>query len=236
MVSMDEQAIKQIGGIRPGLIGLFPQGGGTSHTPAATIGTLQEAAFGPLWRYVDELGTALVDIATLMDGVIQLKMKPGQYMATSRRGRQFWLEWTGEHAAAQFQRQVVAGATTPVYDLEKEQREAFIMQLVEKAMLANDPRIVRLYLIYVRSLYNFPWAEQYEQELQAELSRLENLSQGLQGVGAQEMMNQLQGRVGQGQGQQALPAAGEGTSLDEEGFNALLGAMNATPEQLGLSN
>jgi len=236
MVAQDEAAIKQIGGVRPGLVGLFPQAGGTSHTPAATIGTLQEAAFGPLWRYVSELDDALVDISTFMDGVIQQKMQPGHYMATSRRGRQFWLEWTGEHAAAQFQRQVVAGATTPVYDLEKEQREAFVMQLTEKAMLSGDPRVVRIYMIYLRSLYNFPWAAQYEQELQAELMRLEQMSQGLQGVGAQGMMNQLQGQLGQGQGQQqALPPAGGGTEIDEEGFASLLQAMDATPESLGLT-
>lgn len=222
----DERAMREAGAVKPGLTGLFPEGGGTSHTPAATIGSLQESAFGPLWRYVDEMDDALVDISSVMDGYIQLKYQPGHYMVTSRRGREFWLDWTGEHAAAQFQRHVVAGATTPVYDLEKEQREAFVMEKTQEAMLSNDPRIVRLVLIYLRSLYNFPWAYQYEQELQSELMRLEQMTPGLQGIGAQAMGNQLRSQL-------ALPeAAGAGNSeIDEEGVNAVLAKIGMTPEQ-----
>lgn len=227
MLRQDEDAIRQIGGIRPGLVGLFPDAGGTSHTPMGTIGTLQEGAFGPLWRYVRELDNSLVDLSTVMDGLIQLKYEPGHYMATSRRGRQFYLEWTGEHSVAQFQRKVVAGATTPVYDLEKEQRQAAVMQLTRDAVLSNDPRVVRLALIYTRSLYNFPWAEQYEQELQAELMRLEQVTQGLQQIGARDVGNQMS--------QTAIPEqAGGGTDLDTEGVEALFQQLGVSPEQLGL--
>lgn len=213
----DEQSIKAAGGIRPGLIGLFPQGGGTSHTPAATIGTLQEAAFGPLWRYVEEIGDALVDISSVMDGLMQQKYQVGHYMATSRNGREFWLEWSSEHAAAQFQRHVVAGATTPLYDLEKEQREAFVMEIAQAAIREGDPRQIRIAMIYLRSLYNFPWAYQYEQELQQELMRLEQMTQGFQKMGAQELQNRMQSQ------QAALPAAEEG--IDEEGLGILLERM-----------
>jgi len=227
----DEQAIRSSGGIRPGLVGLFPQGGGTSHTPAATIGTLQEAAFSPLWRYVEEIGDALVDLSSVMDGLMQQKYQVGHYVATSRHGREFWLEWSGEHSAAQFQRHVVAGATTPIYDLEKEQREAFVMQITQTAMQTEDPRQIRIAMIYLRSLYNFPWAYQYEQELQQELMRLEQMTQGLQQVGAQELQNR-------GQSQQALPASGSaaGEGIDDEGLGILLNRLNRSPEQLGLSN
>jgi hypothetical protein len=212
----DEQAIRQAGGIRPGLVGLFPDAGGTSHTPAATIGTLQEAAFGPLWRYVEEIGDTLVDVSSVMDGLMQQKYSPGNYMATSRNGREFWLQWTGEHTAAQFQRHVVSGATTPVYDLEKEQREAFVMQLAQEAIVSTDPRLVRIAMIYMRSLYNFPWAYQYEQELQQELMRLEQMTQGMQQIGASDLQNQWQGQLGQQGGQ---PTAGAG--VDEEGLAIL---------------
>ena len=233
----DEQAIRASGGIKPGLVGLFPQGGGTSHTPAATIGSLQEAAFAPLWRYVEEIGDTLVDVSSVMDGLMQQKYQLGHYMATSRNGREFWLEWTSEHAAAQFQRHVVAGATTPVYDLEKEQREAFVMQITQAAIREGDPRQIRIAMIYLRSLYNFPWAYQYEQELQQELMRLEQMTQGFQKMGAQGLQQQLQGQM---QGQQALQAPGgnggaAGEGIDEEGLGILLNRINKTPEQLGLS-
>jgi len=234
LTMQDEQAIKASGGIRPGLVGLFPQGGGTSHTPAATIGTLQEAAFGPLWRYVEEIGDALVDLSSVMDGLMQQKYQQGHYMATSRNGREFWLEWTAEHSAAQFQRHVVAGATTPIYDLEKEQREAFVMQIAQEAMRESDPRQIRIAMIYLRSLYNFPWAYQYEQELQQELMRLEQMTQGFQQVGARDLQNRMQGQLALPASSGGIePSAGEG--IDEEGLGILLNRMKMTPEQLGLS-
>lgn len=231
LVSMnlqDEQAIKQAGGIRPGLVGLYPQGGGTSHTPAATIGTLQEAAFSPLWRYVEEIGDTLVDVSTIMDGLMQQKYEPGHYMATSRNGREFWLQWTTEHAAAQFQRHVVSGATTPVYDLEKEQREAYVMQLAQQAVISGDPRVIRMAMIYLRSLYNFPWAYQYEQELQLELMRLEQMTQGMQQIGAQGLQNQWQGEIDRAAQQGGI--AGAGAGVDEEGLAILSEAMARMPE------
>ena len=100
--------------------------------------------------------------------------------------------------------------------MEKEQREAFVMQLAQEAIVSTDPRLVRIAMIYMRSLYNFPWAYQYEQELQQELMRLEQMTQGMQQIGASDLQNQWQGQLGQQGGQ---PMAGAG--VDEEGLAIL---------------
>jgi hypothetical protein len=74
-------------------------------------------------------------------------------------------------------------------------------------------------MIYMRSLYNFPWAYQYEQELQLELMRLEQMTQGMQQFGAQQLQNQLQSEFAQA-GQQGVPTTA-GAGVDEEGLAIL---------------
>ena len=54
----EEQAIREAGGVKPGISGTFPPMG-TSHTPVGTIGMMNETSFGPLWKYVSELGLTL---------------------------------------------------------------------------------------------------------------------------------------------------------------------------------
>jgi hypothetical protein len=106
------------------------------------------------------------------------------------------------------------------------------MQLAQQAIVSGDPRLIRIAMIYLRSLFNFPWAFQYEQELQLELMRLEQMTQGMQQMGAQGLAQQLQGQ--QGQGQEA-PGPAVGAGIDEEGLGILLNRLNRSPEQLSLS-
>lgn len=227
LVRADMEAIKAQAGLKMGVTSLFPEpAGGTSHTPPATFGTLQEAAFTPLWRYVEEIGYSLSDIFRLVDGLIQLKCRAGSYLATTRRGIQTQVEWTGQHAAAQFRYEVVAGATTPLYDLEKQTRGAQIVEITNAALDSGDPRKLRTAIIYLRDL-NFPWAQEYIQVLEEEQERLNQMGQGLMQFGAQQLMQGAPGGPG-AQSPLALQAPQGGAPPQQGGIPAQQGQMDTS--------
>lgn len=232
MIAEDMQGIKEAGGVKAGVTGLFPApGGGTSHTPAETIGTLQQAAFAPLWKYVNQVGNALVQASVLYDGLIQQNFKPGHYMGASRRGEAVYMEWTGDHVAAQFRRIVVSGATTPIYDLEREQREASVLEMTLQALQSSDPRIMRATMIFLDNLV-FPWTDQYIQLLQEELARTEQMGEQLMVQGMQGMQD-MGSAAGQQQGQPlALPEGGAGQQEGQPGVDELAAELGVSPEQL----
>lgn len=228
MIAEDMAGIRQAGGVKPGVTGLFPQpGGGTSHTPAATIGTLQEAAFTPLWKYVQQVGATLRHASVLYDGLIQQYFTAGQYMGVDRRGEEVFIEWTGDHRAAQFRRIVVAGATTPLFDIEREQREDGVLQKTIQALTSGDPRIMRAVIVSLDNM-QFPWAFQYMELLMEELQRTMEMSQGMQQLGEQAVSQQMLALPAQG-GTGMQP--GE-TSPGQVGVEDLAAELGVQPEQL----
>lgn len=202
MIAEDMQGIRQAGGVKAGVTGLFPApGGGTSHTPSETIGTLQEAAFTPLWKYVQQVGASLRHLSVLYDGLVQQFFSPGQYMGVDRRGEEIYIDWTGDHRAAQFRRIVVAGATTPLFDLERQQREAGVLEMTIQAVTSGDPRVMRAVIISLENM-KFPWAYQYMQLIIEELQRTMQMSQGMQQLGEEAMKQQAQLALPAGTGMQ----------------------------------
>jgi len=231
MVRSDIEGMKEAAGVQRGVTGLFPApGGGTSHTSGEVIGPLQEASFGPLWKYVEHVGDALTDMATKMEGLMQQNFKAGHYIASSRRGQAAEVEWTGEHKIAQFRRIVIAGATTPIYDMQREQREGLVKQYADQAIQSGDPRMIRTTMIFLGHM-NFPWTADYVQLLEEELARLQAQQEETTRLGAMAAL----GQFGGGANQLALPArSGEGVPQGAPGENldGLAEAMGVSPEQL----
>jgi len=146
----------------------------------------------------------------LYDGLIQQKYKPGRYVAKSRNGAERYVEWTSRHITANFRREVVAGATTPLYDFDKQQRLTAMKMLVDEAMMSGDPRMIRSAIIHLENMDD-PWRWDYVELLKKELEKAELMEQQTQGLGL-DMMAQ-----GQPQG---LPQSG-GEPLDYSGIEAL---------------
>ena len=228
MISADMSGIREAGGVKPGLTGLFPaSGGGTSHLPGNAVGAIQESAFAPLWKYVEEVGMSLTLASVLYDGIIQQHFKPGQYLGVHKNGTDTYVQWTDEHITAQFKRVVVAGATTPLYDIQKEQRMASILEMSINALISEDPRVMRATIIFLEDL-NFPYTEEYVQLLQVELQRLEQKNQSLQQAGAEAIGQQLALPPGSGQ----PPDSGQ----PEQEFESIAGELGVNPEQLLLAS
>jgi len=227
MIASDVEAMKDIAGVQRGVTGLFPApAGGTSHTSGQVFGPLQEAAFGPLWKYVEHVGDALEDTATKMEGLMQQNFKEGHYIASSRRGQAAQLEWTGAHRIAQFRRIVVAGATTPIYDVQREQREGFVKNEAIQAVLSADPRVIRATIMFLTHM-NFPWTADYIQLLEEELERLNAIQEQQKMLGAQAAIGGMAQQL-------ALPAQATGTPDND--LSVLAESMNVSPEELALAS
>jgi hypothetical protein len=214
MIREDMADIEKAAGFEPGVVGLFPTGGGTSHTSGPVIGSIQEAAFGPLWTYVNELGVALLDMSILYDGNIQQFYKPDRYMTVSKNGIRRQIKWTNRHITANFKRKVIAGATTPMYDIEKQQRVGEVVVIVNNAianaMQMQDPTIIEVAMAHLEAM-DFPWAYDFQQILAKKYEELLQLQQGAQMMGEQMLAQSAQ------ESQLALPSGGgEPTPEDME--------------------
>ena len=206
LLAADLQAIEKQVGLEAGVIGLFPQAGGTSHTPGVTVGALQEAAFGPLWKYVAELAATLLDMSILYDGLIQQKYKVNRFFTVTRNGQPSQVQWSSRHVTAHFRRGILQGATTPLADIDKLQRTEQVVAIVQNAIMSQNPTIMKLGIAHIESL-NYPWALQFQQILAEELQRTLQIQQQVAGVGA-DAVRQL------GQQPLQLPINGGGTDED----------------------
>lgn len=225
MVLQEEVGMKEIAGLKAGVVGLFPTGGGTSHTPPMTIGSLQEAAFGPLWRYVRELSNTLHDMSVLYDGLIQQFYSTGMYDAVSPFGAERQIEWTDRHITANFKRLVVAGATTPVYDLEKRARINEVVIIANQAVMGQNPTVLQIAIAQLQAMDD-PWVYQFVQILQKELQRLTQMQQELTQMGTEAYQ-------GAQAAQQALPQEGlPEQEMDMSGVNNVANQLGRSPEQL----
>jgi hypothetical protein len=226
MLAADLQAIEKQAGLEAGVIGLFPQAGGTSHTPGVTVGALQEAAFGPLWKYVAELAAALLDMSILYDGLIQQKYEENRFFTVTRNGAASQVQFTGRHATAHFRRGILQGATTPLADIDKLQRTEQVVAIVQNAIMSQNPSIMELGIAHIESL-NYPWALQFQQILAKELQRTLQIQQGVAGIGAGALQQA-------GQQPLQLPVNGGGTDEDQV-INALAQMEGRDPAEIALA-
>jgi len=233
MIMSDIEGMKEAAAVQRGVTGLFPApAGGTSHTSGDVIGGLQEASFGPLWKYVEQFGDSLEDVSTKMEGLMQQFCKAGHFIASSRRGVATQVEWTGEHRIAQFRRIVVAGATTPIFDQQREAREGFIKVQAVQALLSGDQRVMRAQIIFLGHM-NFPWTEDYSQLLEEELDKLQQMEAEVQKLGAFSMLNGGQTQGLPAQGGQGVPQ--QAAAPQQPDLSVLADQMGVSPEQLMLA-
>lgn len=222
MLASELHNIEAVVGLEPGVIGLFPQAGGTSHTPGVAIGALQEAAFGPLWAYVAELAATLLDASILFDGLIQQKYKASRYMTVSNFGVPRQIQLTDRHITAQFRRGIIQGATTPLADIDKQQRVNEVVAIVTNAVASQIPALMQLGIAHIQAL-DFPWAHQFQQILEGELQKTLQIQQGVAGVGASALASQAQ---------QPLQLPESGTAPNEAAIAGLVEATGLNPADI----
>ena len=211
------EKIGLVAGMKPHMIGLAPQG--TSHTPAATVGTLQEASFSAMWSPNDEITAACEDIAYRYLGLIQQYYDSGRVVQISEEGGiATYIEIESNHLAARFRLEVVSGTTTPLYDMDKETKLMGISQKVDAALMTQNVQLMKSCLIYLDNLNN-PYTYQWVQLLKQSIADVELSQQTLAGMGGLALQEQ-QGA------QQSLPPAGE------PGLEDLAAALGTSPEEL----
>jgi hypothetical protein len=211
------EQIANAAGLKPHMIGLAPQG--TSHTPAATVGTLQEASFSAMWSKNDEITAACTDIGYRYLGLIQQYYEAGRVVQISEEGGiSTYIQIQTNHLAAIFRLEVVSGTTTPLYDMDKEVKLMGIKQQVDTALASQSIEIMKSALIYLDNL-NSPYTYQWVQLLRQTIQQLEVAQQTLQGMGGMALMEQ--------QAQPALPPA-----QAEPGMEALAEMLGTSPEEL----
>lgn len=226
---MDKRmSMQELSGIHPAMIGLEPQG--TSHLPMGTLAGLQEAAYGPLTGPIKELESALYDISVLAEGLMQQHYKVGRFFEITNDGMQRYIEWQTRHITANLIRKVVAGSTTPIADIEKEQRLANITSIVEAALQSNNPMSIKNIILYLQNINN-PYAYDWIQLLQTALSQLQ--------VQQELMVNQMVGESvlnAQAQGQQQMPqevqASAQAQNLPEQDIEEVARELGYDPAQL----
>jgi hypothetical protein len=222
-----KDAIKDEAGLKPGMIGLQPQG--TSHTETEAIGTIQEASFSKMWTPTDELVACIGDIAMRYLGLIQQKYKPGRYVDVSAAGMTNFVKVQGHHISAQFSVEVISGTTTPLFDMHRAARQAEIKQHVDTAIASNNRDLMMSAVVYLRNL-QYPYVHNWIQLLLKKIDELDMINQGLQGLGAMGIaggLGQLQVPGGAAQAAPALGAGGAGDELD-----ALAAELGVNREQL----
>ena len=229
MVESDGVKIKQRVGFKQGVTGQFPRG--TSHTPAMTIGAVQDEEFGPLWEHVKELGFALEDINVLMGGLMQQFYTVGQFLDVSEQGQTRKVEWTQRHITANFRREVVAAATTSFFDLDKANRLSQVAAAANEAMLSENPDLIQSTITLLENM-GYPDAFDWIQQLREKLQTIQQQQQEMQELGMIGLAQQAaQGGIQQGaEAPQALPEAGSNDLDDDE-----LDGLDALEELTGMS-
>ena len=142
-------------------------------------------------------------------------------MDTSEQGETRFVEINQRHISANFRLEVVAGTTTPVFDLERETRMAEIKDRVDVAIQSQNPAIMMSTVIYLVELRR-PYAYQWIQLLHKQIELLEQQQARMAEYGAMGLQAGLGG--------QGLPAQG-GEQFDPQ-IEALASEMGIPPDQL----
>lgn len=213
MLAADGQNVKRRVGFKQGVTGQYPRG--TSHTPALTIGAVQDEDFGPLWEHVKELGFALEDMNILMGGLMQQFYTVGDFLDVSEQGQARQIEWTQRHITANFRREVVAAATTSFFDLDKANRLSQVAAAANEAMLSENPDLIQSTITLLVNM-GYPDAFDWIQQLREKMQRLLQQEQEMQALGLAELSQQAAGGGIPQDANQALPEAGSDELSDEE--------------------
>jgi hypothetical protein len=221
-----KDAIKDAVGLKPGMVGLQPQG--TSHTETEAVTTLQEASFSKMWTPTDELVACIGEVATRYLGVMQLHYKIGRYVDVSVDGATQFAQVQERHIASQFSVEVISGTTTPMFDMERTVRQAEIKVQVDQAIASGSTDLMMSTVVYLRNI-RYPYVHNWIQLLLRKIEEIQQVQQRLQQLGAVGIAGRLQGGLGQGEqtagGPLALPEAGSpaGVGSDLDGLAAELG-------------
>jgi hypothetical protein len=210
LIERKTRIIQRLGGISEGMTGQYP--GGTSHTTAGGTFSLQEASFTPMWTPTKEFDDAIKDLAELIMGNIQQFYEPGRYVDIDINGEQVAIELKEAHLKTQFQRVVISGATTPMYDVDRDPRMANIKLMVDNAIMqsiqARDVSPMETCVIYLESI-KYPPALRYIQLLKKKIDELSQqnqvMDQATTQAGAVGLADQLQ----QAQAAQEQPSTEE---------------------------
>lgn len=228
LMEQKRTAIDDITGLKPGMIGLSPQG--TSHTDAAAIGTLQEASFSGMWTPTEELMACIEDISRRYLGNIQQYYKLGRFVDIGEEGESDFLKIQAHHLASQFSIEVVSGTTTPIYDVHRATRQAEIKMQVDQALATQNADMLMSAVVYLRNL-RYPYVHNWIQLLLRKIEELKMEQQSLQQLGGMGIAGTLQGAGGELGEPAALPPGGE-----EQGFSPELAELAAdlgvSPDQL----
>lgn len=200
-------------------MGTAPNQMGTSHTTTGTIGLLQEAGSTPLVIPIQELCRGILDMAILIEGLMQQHYEVGRFIDVSNKGQQRFLEWKDTDTSAEFNLAVVSGSTTPLEDIGREQKVMEITSVVNTALQVSDPYLIMSTILYLKNL-NRAYANDWIQLLQKKLAEVQQAQEMMQQIGAAEMGQQAD-QSAQNQGQ--MP---QQEGLSEEGdLEAMLGDL-----------
>lgn len=226
-----KDAIKDEAGLKPGMVGLQPQG--TSHTETEAVVTLQEASFSKMWTPTDELVACISEVARRYLGVMQQKYKLGRYVDVSVDGETQHAQVQVRHIAAQFSVEVISGTTTPMFDMERTVRQAEIKVQVDEAIASGSTDLMMSTVVYLRNI-RYPYVHNWIQLLLRKIEEIQQVQQGLQQLGAMGMAGQLQGGLGgvqPGGGPLALPQAGGAAGVGG-GLDGLAAELGVSTEDL----
>ena len=207
-----KEAISELGGVNMLMTGLGDFG--TSHMPGMTLAGLQQASFAPLLTPVKELSNAIYDKAILIEGLMQQHYEPGRFIDVSDKGERRFLEWKEANILANFNRIVVAGSTTPMDDLDRDQKVAEITAATNEALMTNDKYLMLSTILYLKNL-NKAYAHDWIQLLQQKIAELDQIKQGLQEVGMQQVGQQMQAA-------QTMPTG----DMGDQDIDSLLAELN----------
>lgn len=215
LINRKEEKIGKLMGVNMGMVGQYPGAGGSSHTTAQGTNVLVETSFTPMWTPTKELDDAIKDLAELIMGNIQQFYKAGRYEDISTDGEQISVQLSEAHLKTQFQRIVISGATTPMYDIDRDPRMANIKLMVDQAIIQSletkDVSFMETCVIYLEAI-KYPPALQFIQLLKAKIAELEQGNQmqdtAIMQGGAVSLADQL--------AQAQAMTQGEGQPLAEE--------------------
>lgn len=218
LINRKTMAIKELGGIQPGMTGAYPQG--TSHTPAMTIAAMQEASFSPMWAITKEIDEGLKDVAELVMGLIQQYYEKGRYVDVESNGFEHSIVLSEKHLQTSFQCVIVSGTTTPMYDVERETKmmniNAKVDQAISMSFQMQDPIFMETCAIYLESI-KYPPSFQYIQLLRKKIGELQQQIQQAQEMQMQAGLLSLAGQVGEQEQQQQPLDSEEAIAQFEEG-------------------
>ena len=193
-----KSTLREQSGVREFMTG-GGQAPGTSHTPAGTIASVQEASFTRMWTIVASLDRAIEGIAKRMLGLMQEFYSVGRFLSTSESGDQWYGEWQSSHIENEFNIEVVSGMSTPLRDLDRVQTAtqifSSILQIVQMGPMPQNLPSLMLVKAYLQTI-NEPAAYEYLTLVNSMVDEINNrMQQQQQQQQQQQMMAEQEGQI-----------------------------------------